>query len=102
MTSAKRSFHFSSVLMRSFLKKRSNLRSILLTFASLSPAHQEMPFVPGGVVHFSKDICAQCRLKAQCTTSPKGRSVSIHPDEALLIELRQRQLTPEGRTRLRE
>jgi len=51
------------------------------------PAKQEMPFVPGGVVHFPTEICAHCPLKAQCTTSPKGRSVSIHPDEALLIEL---------------
>ena len=66
------------------------------------PAEQEMPFVPGGVVHFPKDTCAQCPLKAQCTTSAKGRSVSIHPDEALLIELRQRQQTPQGRAKLRE
>lgn len=41
-------------------------------------------------------------MKAQCTTSAKGRSVSIHPDEALLIELRQAQQTPEGRHKLRE
>ncbi len=66
------------------------------------PAQQEMPFVPGGVVHFPKDICAQCPLKAQCTSSAKGRSVSIHPDEALLSELRQRQQSPQGRTKLRE
>src|SRR6202165_2630818 len=66
------------------------------------PAKQEMPFVPGGVVHFPKDICAQCSLQTQCTTSSKGRSVSIHPDEALLIELRQRQQTPQGRAKLRE
>jgi hypothetical protein len=58
------------------------------------PAKQEMPFVPGGVVHFPKEICAQCPLKAQCTTSSEGRSVSIHPDEALLTELRERQQTP--------
>jgi len=66
------------------------------------PASQEMPFQPGGIVHFPKDTCAQCPLKAQCTTSMKGRSVSIHPDEALLIELRQRQQTPQGRAQLRE
>ena len=66
------------------------------------PAEQEMPFVPGGVVHFPGDICAQCPLKAQCTTSTNGRSVSIHPDEALLIELRERQQTPQGRAHLRE
>jgi hypothetical protein len=61
-----------------------------------------MPFTPGGVVHFPKDTCAQCPLKAQCTASAKGRSVSIHPDEALLIELCQRQQTPQGRSQLRE
>jgi transposase len=66
------------------------------------PAAQEMPFVPGGVVHFPKDTCAQCPLNAQCTTSAKGRSVSIHPDEALLVELRQGQQTPQGRSKLRE
>jgi hypothetical protein len=66
------------------------------------PAAQEMPFVPGGVVHFPQEICAECPLKAQCTTSVKGRSVSIHPDEALLIELRERQQTVQGRAQLRE
>jgi hypothetical protein len=66
------------------------------------PAEQEMPFVFGGIVHFPADICTQCPLKAQCTTSAKGRSVSIHPDEALLAELRERQQTPQGRVGLRE
>lgn len=58
--------------------------------------------VPGGVVQFPKETCAECPLKAQCTTSAKGRSVSIYPDEALLVELRQAQQTPEGRHKLRE
>lgn len=66
------------------------------------PAKQEMPFAPGGTVHFPQETCDQCPLKSQCTTSSKGRSVSIHPDEALLIELRQRQQTPQGRAKLRE
>jgi len=61
-----------------------------------------MPFQPGGIVHFPNETCAQCPLKAQCTTSAKGRSVSIHPGEALLIELRERQLTSQGRAKLRE
>ncbi|HEY6411963.1 MAG TPA: transposase [Ktedonobacteraceae bacterium] len=60
------------------------------------PAEQEMPFVLGGVVHFPKQTCAQCPLKAHCTTSSSGRSVSFHPDKALLIELRQRQQTRKG------
>jgi hypothetical protein len=66
------------------------------------PASQEMSFVPGAVVHFPKETCAACPLKAQCTTSSQGRSVSIHPDEALLVELRQGQQTPQGRNKLRE
>ncbi len=66
------------------------------------PAEQEMPFVPGGIVHFPKENCTKCSLKEQCTSSAKGRSVSIHPDEALLIELRERQQTAQGRTQLRE
>ena len=66
------------------------------------PAKQEMPFVLGGVVHFPKETCVQCPLRNQCTTSPSGRSVSIHPDEALLFVLRQRQQTPQGRAKLRE
>ena len=32
----------------------------------------------------------------------EGRSVSIHPDEALLIELREHQQTAQGRAKLRE
>ena len=66
------------------------------------PNQQELPFEPGGTVHFPAEICAACPLRERCTSSPRGRSVSIHPDEALLGELRQRQLTAAGRARLRE
>lgn len=66
------------------------------------PAEQELPFVPGEVVQFPAEVCAACPLRDQCTASPHGRSVSIHPDEPLLWELRQRQLTPLGRAKLRE
>ena len=57
---------------------------------------------PARPCRFPKDTCAACPLRARCTTSSTGRSVSIHPDEALLAELRQRQQTPEGRAKLRE
>ena len=60
------------------------------------PAGVTMPFDPGKTVRFPKDTCAACPLRERCTTSSNGRSVSIHPDEALLAELRQRQQTPEG------
>ena len=66
------------------------------------PAGVAMSFEPGKTVHFPKGTCAACPLRARCTTSSNGRSVSIHPDEALLPELRRRQQTPEGRAKLRE
>ena len=66
------------------------------------PAGAVMPFAPGKTVRFPKETCAACPLRARCTTSSNGRSVSIHPDEALLAELRRRQQTPDGRAKLRE
>ena len=66
------------------------------------PAGVAMPFEPGKTVRFPKDTCAACPLRARCTSSAAGRSVSIHPDEQLLAELRQRQQTPAGRADLRE
>jgi transposase len=66
------------------------------------PAGVSMPFEPGKTVRFPAGTCAACPLRARCTASSRGRSVSIHPDEALLAELRHRQQTPEGRAKLRE
>ena len=66
------------------------------------PNQVVLPFEPGGVVRFPAETCAACPLRERCTTSQRGRSVSIHPDESLLWELRQRQLTPVGRAKLRE
>ena len=66
------------------------------------PHAVEMPFEPGATVHFPAATCAACPLQARCTASPHGRSVSIHPDERLLAELRARQQTPAGRAQLRE
>src|ERR687898_609743 len=67
------------------------------------PAGVSMPFEVGGVVRFPKKVCAAWPLRARCTKSKNGgRSVSIHPDERLLEELRERQQTPEGREKLRE
>jgi Transposase DDE domain/Transposase domain (DUF772) len=66
------------------------------------PAGVAMPFEPGRTVRFPADTCAACPLRARCTTSSHGRSVAIHPDEALLAELRHRQQDPDGRAKLRE
>lgn len=48
------------------------------------------------------EVCASCDLKPQCTTSERGRSIHVHPQESLLIELRHRRHTKEGRAALRE
>ena len=61
-----------------------------------------MPFTPSGKVQFPAQTCRACPLRERCTTSPRGRSVQIHPDERLLVELRTRQQTSPGRARLRE
>jgi Transposase DDE domain len=66
------------------------------------PNGVSLPFMEGQVVHFPKTQCDVCPLRSQCTTSATGRRVSIHPDESLLQELRQRQMTPAGCAQLRE
>ena len=66
------------------------------------PNQVTVAFTPGGKVQFPAQVCAACPLRAQCTTSTRGRSVQIHPDEQLLAELRARQQTPNGRAKLRE
>lgn len=66
------------------------------------PNGTQRPFTPGKVVHFPAATCALCPQREQCTKSARGRSVSIHPDERLLSELRQQQQTSAGRAKLRE
>ena len=66
------------------------------------PNGVSLPFEAGQVVRFPAETCANCPLQQQCTTSQRGRSVSIHPDEQLFAELRQRQATPAGRAQLRQ
>jgi hypothetical protein len=61
-----------------------------------------LPFTPGANVQFPAERCGGCALRERCTSSKTGRTVSIHPDEQLLQELRERQLTPQGRAKLRE
>jgi hypothetical protein len=66
------------------------------------PGGETVPFTVGGVVKFPAATCGHCAVRERCTASASGRSVSIHPDEALLQELRERQQTPQGRAQLRE
>jgi transposase len=61
-----------------------------------------LSFRPGANVQFGAERCGGCTLRERCTSSKTGRTVSIHPDERLLDELRERQLTAQGRAKLRE
>jgi hypothetical protein len=61
-----------------------------------------LPFEEGGLVQFPAASCRVCPVRERCTRSAGGRSVSIHPDEKLMEELRERQLTAQGRAKLRE
>ena len=66
------------------------------------PAGVVLPFTPGANVNFGAQRCGSCSLRERCTSSKTGRTVSIHPDERLLEELRERQQTAQGRAKLRE
>ncbi len=66
------------------------------------PNQISVPLQLGKTVYFPASDCAVCPLRERCTTNQRGRSVKIHPDEALLQELRLRQLTPLGRAKNRE
>ncbi len=60
------------------------------------PGDVTLPFVVGGLVQFPAATCRACPLRERCTRNAHGRSVTIHPDERLLEELRERQETAEG------
>lgn len=68
------------------------------------PAQHTARIAPGATaVHFAATVCQPCALRAQCTTAiGRGRTVAIHPQEALLQTLRGLQQQPVGRARLRE
>jgi hypothetical protein len=46
--------------------------------------------------------CGRCALQVDCTTSARGRTLSVNPHEALLIELRATRRTAQGRQALRQ
>ena len=67
------------------------------------PAGQTARIVPGATaIHFPATTCVPCALRARCTTAARGgRSITLHPQEALLQTLRDAQQQPDGRVRLR-
>lgn len=67
------------------------------------PAQQVVTIARGATtVHFPATVCHPCAQRAACTTARGGRSIGIHPQEALLQTLRAHQQRPDGRARLRE
>jgi hypothetical protein len=66
------------------------------------PAQQIAPILPGRArVQFAAETCRACVLRDACTTAADGRSVSLHPQEPLLQQLRTTMQTPEGGAVLR-
>jgi hypothetical protein len=51
----------------------------------------------GGLFHFAAPVCGACPLRAQCVKGAGGRTVRLHPQEALLQAARARQAGPAGR-----
>ena len=48
----------------------------------------------GGVFHFPVAVCEACPLRAQCVRGKGGRTVQVHPQEALLQKARAFQASP--------
>jgi hypothetical protein len=48
----------------------------------------------GGMFIFAVETCAACPLRAQCTRGQGGRTVQVHPQEALLQQARKLQASP--------
>lgn len=51
----------------------------------------------GGVFRFAAPVCAACSFRSRCVRGRGGRSVHLHPQEALLQEARAFQNSPEFR-----
>ena len=65
------------------------------------PAGATTRIVPSGTSTFSENDCLPCDKRESCTKS-RRRSISIHRNEALLIQLRRRKQTQAGRAELRK
>jgi hypothetical protein len=66
------------------------------------PADVTVPITKSGA-HFPDETCASCNRRSQCTAAKNsGRSIAIHPQEKLLLLLRERRATREGRADLRQ
>jgi hypothetical protein len=68
------------------------------------PAGAVAEIRPSGVARFRAGTCDACAQRSRCTRAKpgRGRSVSMHPREELLVQLRQAKKTSAGRRKLRE
>ncbi len=53
-----------------------------------------------GKANFAVEDCGRCKLRPACTTTDH-RSITLHPMEAMLVQLRRRNSTRRGRAELR-
>jgi hypothetical protein len=60
------------------------------------------PMPDGSRKFFFGRVCAACPLLSSCTKSPKGRTIAVHAQEALLQKARAYQKTTEGKAYLRK
>lgn len=67
------------------IKNGEKFRSIASIALGQSGSSYE-PFQVGGTVHFPQSAYQGCPLRERCTTSQRGRSVSIHPASTLVKE----------------
>lgn len=66
------------------------------------PGGQRIRVVVGEVARFDADACNACPLRKKCTTSARGRTLSIPADEPLQRKLRALSSTRAGRAKQRE
>lgn len=66
------------------------------------PAGHEVCFMLGKTARFDDALCMGCELRDSCTTSRRGRKLSIAPDEPFQEHLRRRATTRRGRNQLRK
>lgn len=57
--------------------------------------------VESGKATFAVEDCRKCKLKPSCTTS-ESRTIALHPNEGMLIQLRKKKATRAGRAELRK
>ncbi|MGQ0649741.1 MAG: IS1182 family transposase [Gemmatimonadaceae bacterium] len=69
----------------------------------ICPAGVSTPIASSLVARFPVQTCAACPLRKQCTSAKNhGRSVTVHPQEELLVGLRRDLKAADGRAALRQ